>query len=102
MNDVHEDVGNVALAISEMTETVPLGRACMWTARKDTPMKSEIAIPPMTSNVLAAFLPCGGRNALTPFEIASTPVRAAAPDEKARRTTKTPTAPAPAVSGSGT
>ena len=71
----------------------------MCTARYDTPRKREIAIPPITSNVVAAFRPCGGRKALTPFEIASTPVSAAAPDEKARRTTRTPTVPAPVASG---
>ena len=36
---------------------------------------------------LAAFTPCGRRNALTPFAIASTPVSAVEPDAKARRTT---------------
>src|SRR6266545_8183018 len=102
MNDVHDEEGNVARAISEMTETLSLGRACTWTARYETPRKREIAIPPITSSVRAAFFPCGGLKAPTPFEIASTPVRAAAPDENARRTTRTPTAPAPVASGSGT
>src|SRR6266545_6609484 len=102
MNDVHDNEGNVARAISEMTETLSLGRACMWTARYETPRKREIAIPPITSSVRAAFFPCGGRKAPTPFEIASTPVRAAAPDEKARRRTRIPTAPAPVATGSGT
>src|SRR6266571_58436 len=99
MNDVHEDDGKTARAISDTTETVALGRACMYTTRNETPMNSEIAIAPMTSSVRAAFLPGGGRNALTPFEIASTPVRAAAPDAKARSTTNSPTAPTPAASG---
>src|SRR5438132_14370636 len=102
MNELHEEDGNVARAISEMTETLLLGRACMWTARYETPRKSEMAIPPITSSVVAAFRPCGRRKAATPFEIASTPVKAAAPDENARRTTRTPTAPAPAAIGSGT
>jgi hypothetical protein len=39
---------------------------------------------------------------LTPFEIASTPVRAAEPDANARRRTNTPTAPVPAAIGCGT
>src|SRR6266511_3429191 len=102
MKDVHDDEGNTARAISDTTETVVLGRACMCTARYETPMNSVIAIPPMISRVRAAFLPGGGRNALTPFEIASTPVSAAAPDANARRTTNTPTAPAPAAMGCGT
>ena len=43
-----------------------------------------MAIAPSSSSVVAAFLLFGLRNAGTPFEIASTPVRAAQPDEKAR------------------
>src|SRR2546430_14985494 len=101
MNDVHDEAGKTVRAISETTDTLALGRACMCTARYETPMKSVIAIAPMITRVRAAFFPGGGRKALTPFEIASTPVRAAAPDAKARRTTKTPTAPAPAASGCG-
>src|SRR5262245_5328899 len=102
MNEAHDDCGKVARAISETTETELLGRACMCTARYETPMKSVIAIAPMISSVRAAFLPGGGLNALTPFEIDSTPVSAAAPEAKARSTTKTVTAPAPAARGSGT
>ena len=52
-----------------------------------------IAITPMATSVLAAFCDFGGRKALTPFEIASTPVSAAAPEAKARSTTRTPTVP---------
>src|SRR6476620_3481040 len=75
----------------------------MCTARYETPTKSEIAITPITTSVRAAFCPCGDLNAPTPFEIDSTPVRAAAPDANARRTTSTPTLPAAAtVTGSGT
>ena len=55
---------------------------------------------PRTTSVCAA-LRRGGRKAPTPFEIASTPVSAAAPDAKARMTTSTPTAPTPAATGSG-
>src|SRR5215831_19860738 len=102
MNDAQDDCGNVARAISDTTETLLLGRACMCTARYDTPMNSVTAIAPMTRSVRAAFLPGGGLNALTPFEIDSTPVSAAAPEANARRTTKIVTAPAPAASGSGT
>ncbi len=39
----------------------------------------------MTPSVRAAFFDFGGRKALTPFEIASTPVSAAAPEANARR-----------------
>ena len=64
-------------------------------------MNSVIAIAPIASSVLAAFRPGGGRKALTPFEIASTPVSAAAPEAKAWSSTNTPTAPAPAAIGCG-
>ena len=61
-----------------------------------------MAIVPSTASVRAAFADCGRRKAFTPLAIASTPVRAEAPDEKARRSTSTPTAPTPAASGFGT
>ena len=41
-------------------------------------------MPPMSASVVAAFLLLGLRNAGTPLLIASTPVSAAQPDEKAR------------------
>src|SRR5215470_20093387 len=102
MNDDHEPAGNVARAISDTTETLVLGIACMCTASHEVPMNSAIAIEPITRSVRAAFLPAGGLNALTPFEIDSTPVSAAAPDANARRTTNNVTAPVPAAIGSGT
>ena len=43
-----------------------------------------IAIMPSISKVVAALRLLGRRNAGTPLEIASTPVSAAHPDEKAR------------------
>ncbi len=52
-----------------------------------------IAMVPSRSSVVAAFLLFGLRNAGTPFEIASTPVRAALPDEKARASRKTSARP---------
>ena len=61
-----------------------------------------IAITAMAVRVRAAFRACGGRNALTPFEIASTPVSAADPDANALSTRKMPTAPVPAGNGCGT
>ncbi len=51
-----------------------------------------IAMTPMIASVSAAFVACGRRNAGTPFEIASTPVSAVEPDEKAWSTAKTPIA----------
>ena len=44
-------------------------------------------------SVLAAFFDSGRRNAGTPFEIASTPVSATAPDEKPFRMRNTPSVP---------
>ncbi len=40
---------------------------------------------PMIPSVVAAFRGCGRRNACTPSAMASTPVRAVAPEENARR-----------------
>src|SRR5207253_4327099 len=97
-----EPAGKVARAVCETTETVPLGRACISTARNETPTKSAIAITPRAARVFAAFSPCGCRKALTPFAIASTPVSAVEPEAKARRRTKRVTAPAPAGRGCGT
>ena len=96
-----DPLGNVARATCDTTESVVLGRACSFTARKETPRKSVIAITPSTPSVVAAFFPCGRRNALTPFAIASTPVSAVDPDENARRRTKSVIVPAPTGSGCG-
>ena len=60
-----------------------------------------IAIAPSTVSVVAAFRPCGRRNALTPFAIASTPVSAVDPDENARSRTNSVMPPAPVAIGSG-
>ena len=62
-----------------------------------------IAITPIQSSVLAALRACGRRNAVTPFEIASTPVNALHPEANARNRTIAPTPPArPTCVGSGT
>jgi hypothetical protein len=45
---------------------------------------------PMTASVVAALRDCGRLKAGTPFEIASTPVSAVEPDEKACRITNSP------------
>ena len=71
-----EPLGNVARAIWETTETLVLGRAPVCTASHETPTKNVTAITPRIASVRAALRACGCRNALTPFEIASMPVRA--------------------------
>ncbi len=58
------------------------------------PMNIVIASPPMSASVVAAFLLLGLRNAGTPLAIASTPVSAVQPEEKARSTKKTSARPA--------
>ena len=104
MNPSADDEGNTARAISDSTDGVPVavGRAWTCTASQDTPTNIAIAIAPRTRRVVAAFRPCGRRNALTPFAIASTPVSAVDPDANARRTTNVVIAPAPTGSGWGT
>ena len=102
MKPPNEPAGKTVRAIWETTESVELGSACTCTARYETPTNIAIASVPSTASVLAAFFPCGCRNALTPFAIASTPVRAVEPDENARSRTNTVTAPTPAGSGFGT
>ncbi len=62
-----------------------------------TPIIMVTAIVPSSSRVVAAFLLFGFLNAGTPFEIASTPVRAAQPEEKARASSATMTKPVNAV-----
>ena len=48
------------------------------------PMIMATATTPRIVRVCAAFRPCGRRNALTPFEIASVPVSAEDPEAKVR------------------
>src|SRR5262245_8642447 len=50
-----------------------------------------MAMAPITARVVDAFFAWGRRKAGTPFEMASTPVRAVDPDENACRITKRPT-----------
>src|SRR4051794_35664868 len=97
-----EPEGNTARAICESTEAVSLGRASIFTASAETPRKKVIATAPMASSVRAAFCACGGRKAVTPFEIDSVPVNATAPEENALRITNTVTLPIPAGTGCGT
>jgi len=60
-----------------------------------------MATDAIISSVLAAFDAWGFLNALTPFAMASTPVRALEPEAKARSSTNSVTAPVPAGSGFG-
>jgi hypothetical protein len=50
---------------------------------KEMPKNKDTAITPMIPSVVAAFRDWGRRNAGTPLEIASTPVSAVDPEEKA-------------------
>ena len=93
---------NTARAICETTDAVALGAAWTCTARYERPRNIVIVSKPRIPSVFAAFFPCGWRKALTPFAIASTPVRAVDPEENARRRMNVVTAPVPAASGFGT
>ena len=55
--------------------------------RIDRPRNSVPSVPPMMKSALRAFNHSGFLNAVTPFEIASTPVTAAPPDANACNTT---------------
>ena len=62
-----------------------------------TPISIVTEMVPRSSSVVAAFLLLGFLNAGTPFEIASTPVSAAQPEENARASSATMTKPVKAV-----
>ena len=62
-----------------------------------TPISIVTEMVPSSSSVVAAFLLLGFWNAGTPFEIASTPVSAAQPEENARASKATMTKPVKAV-----
>ena len=57
------------------------------------PKKNEPRMSPIHISVVAAFFDSGFWNAGTPFEIASTPDSAMAPEEKARSSRKIDTPP---------
>ena len=103
MKPLHVPAGKTPRASCDSTDGVPesAGSACMCTASHETPTNIAIAITPSVASVVAAFRPCGRRNAFTPFAIASTPVSAVEPDANARRTTNSVTAPVPAASDAG-
>ncbi|CAM5740598.1 hypothetical protein SMICM17S_11442 [Streptomyces microflavus] len=63
-------------------------------ARAMIPQNMVTASRPIMASVVAAFLLFGLRKAGTPLLIASTPVRAAQPEEKARRRRKSSAKPA--------
>ena len=58
----------------------------MWFERKDTPTKNTPSKVAIIVSVVAAFLDSYGLKTGTPFEIASVPLMATAPAEKARNT----------------
>ncbi len=68
-----------------------LGSGCPLLARKLIPRNIDTAIVPMMARVVAAFRAWGRRKAGTPLEMASTPVSAVDPEEKAWSTTNNPT-----------
>ena len=59
-----------------------------WSAEANTvrPTKSVARMPAIQASVIAAFRDSGARKAGIPLEIASVPVMAVHPDEKARST----------------
>ena len=64
------------------------------------PMKSEIRMTPSHASTTRAFFASGGLKAGTPSETASTPVSAAQPEAKARRTRKSVSSCVSAMTGS--
>jgi hypothetical protein len=62
-------------------------------------MKSEMRMMPSHASTTRAFFASGGLKAGTPSETASTPVSAAQPEAKARRTRKSVSSCAPGMSG---
>jgi len=61
-----------------------LSVGCSFWARTEIPKKKDPRMATMVISVREAFLDSGRRKAGTALEMASTPVRATAPDEKAR------------------
>ena len=70
---------------------IRVGRS--WSASTAMPANSEPRMNAVRIRVIAAFRDSGLRNACTPFEIASTPLNATAPDENARINRKNVTPP---------
>ena len=82
--EVHEvSPPNTARAMIESTVSPPSwGTGLRWCANTAVPKNSEPRITPIHTRVVAALRASGLRNAGTPLETASVPVRAMAPDEK--------------------
>ena len=72
-----------------------LGYGLRWCASTEMPKNNVPSSTPIHTSVAAAFFDSGRRNAGTPFEIASTPVSATAPDEKPFSSRKMPSDPPP-------
>src|SRR5262245_66108550 len=85
----------------EITVPSSEGVAPMWTASQVIPRKRVPRITDMTIRVRPAFRLRGSLKAVMPFEIASTPVRAVVPLEKAWRSRKSVTAAASEWKGGG-
>ncbi len=68
-------------------------RTCAIMARAVMPPNMATAMPPSRASVVAAFLLLGFLNAGTPLLIASTPVSAVQPEEKARSSRNTSAKP---------
>ena len=92
---------NTALATSEFTVFVSVGTTRSCTARYESPKNMTPRRLPIHMSVVRAFFHSGGLKAGTPFEIASTPVTAAPPDENACRIRKIPTVPVPMTASGG-
>jgi hypothetical protein len=96
--------GKMALAISATMEVFPvaLGVGFIRAARYAVPKIMVTATTPRIVSVCDALRPCGRRNALTPFDMASVPVSADDPEEKECRITNNPAEDAvPIAIGSG-
>ena len=67
------------------------GTACTFCARNEMPTNIVPSSAPIHISVVRAFFHSGGRNAGTPFEMASTPVIAVLPDASACSPRNSPT-----------
>ena len=75
----------IARPTSEIAVFVSDGSTSSRNARYESPRNIRPSVDPIHISVVLAFFHSGGRNAGTPFEMASTPVTAAPPDAKACR-----------------
>ena len=88
----------------EMTVSWSEGTACIWPARKVMARNRLPRMPDIHIRVMPALWLRGSLKAVMPFEMASMPVSAAVPLEKACRIRNRPTtdtAAVPAVMGGG-